>query len=105
MKRLTGMVLVLAAAAIGLLPAASATGTTATSPIETRHVQARIEALAIDGNRVAYDVGSTPGKANNQVLVWDVRTGKTTAVSGKETRTMDDSSTGSGVFQLAIPGT
>lgn len=105
MKGLRGVVLVLVVATISLLSATSATGTASTSPLTTRHTQARIEALAIDGDRIAYDVGSTLGKANNQVLVWNVRTGKTTTVSGKGTRTIDDSSTGSGVFRLAIAGT
>lgn len=93
------------AAGLGLTLVASAAGTTAKSPAQIRHVQSRIEALAIDGNRIAYDVGSTLGKNNNKVVVWDLRTGKTTTVSGKRTRTVDDSSTGSGVFQLAIAGT
>ena len=91
-------------ATLGLMLAASATGMGATSPAQNRHTQGAIEALAIDGNRIAYDVGSTLGKNNNKVLVWNVRTGKTTTVSGKRTRTVDDSSTGSGVFQLAIAG-
>jgi hypothetical protein len=105
MTRLRSVVLVFAAGTIGLALAATATGTTATSPTKIRHTQGALEALAIDGNRIAYDVGSTLGKNNNKVLVWNVRTGKTTTVSGKRTRTVDDSSTGSGVFQLAIAGT
>jgi hypothetical protein len=103
MRKLSSVVLVLAAGGIGLTMTASANS--AKSPAKTRHVQAAIEALAIDGDRVAYDVGSTLGKANNRVLVWNIRTGKTTKVSGKHTRTVDDSSTGSGVFQLALAGT
>ena len=96
---------VLGAGAIGLTLIGGAAGKTAPSRPKTRYTQARIEALAIDGNRIAYDVGSTLGKNNNTVLVWNVGTGKTTPVSGKQTRTVDDSSTGSGVFQLAIAGT
>ncbi|HJQ74950.1 MAG TPA: hypothetical protein VJ814_08690 [Gaiellaceae bacterium] len=68
-------------------------------------MQGSIEALAIDANRIAYDVGSTTGKANNKVLVWNARTGKTTTVSGRQTTQADESSTGSGVFELAIAGT
>ncbi len=93
------------AVGIGLTLVASAMGTTAKSAAKTRYTQSRIEALAIDGNRIAYDVGSTLGKNNNKVFVWNVRTGQTTTVSGKRTRIVDDSSTGSGVFQLAIAGT
>lgn len=104
MKKLQGAVLISVTGVIGLSPAASAIGSLRSAP-RTRHTQAAIEALAIDGNRIAYDVGSTLGKSNNRVLVWNVRTGKTTTVSGKHTARMDDSSTGSGVFQLAIAGT
>jgi hypothetical protein len=103
MKKLSSVVLVLAAGGIGLTMTASANS--AKSPAKTRHTQAAVEALTIDGNRIAYDVGSTLGKANNRVFVWNVRTGRTTKVSGKHTRTVDDSSTGSGVFQLALAGT
>jgi hypothetical protein len=39
------------------------------------------------------------------VLVWNVRTGETVKVSGKHTARADSTSTGSGVFQLAIAGT
>jgi hypothetical protein len=105
MKNLRGVGLVMVAGTIRLGLAASASGTTAKSPTQTRHAQGAIESLAIDGNRIAYDVGSTLGKANNKVPVWNVRTGTTTTVSGKRTRTVDDPSTGAGVFQLAIAGT
>jgi hypothetical protein len=105
MKRVTHVLLVLGAGAIGLALVGGAASKTAPSRPRIRYAQAKIEALAIDGNRIAYDVGSTLGKNNNTVLVWNVSTGKTTPVSGKRTRTVDDSSTGSGVFQLAIAGT
>jgi hypothetical protein len=88
----------------GLVLVAGAAGTTTTNAATARGTQGRIEALALDGGRVAYDVGSTTGRANNKVLVWDVRTGKTTKVSGKHTATADASSTGAGVFGLAIAG-
>jgi hypothetical protein len=101
MKRLRSVVL--AAAVAGLALAASA-GATTRSAAKVRHVQGRIEALALDGNRIAYDVGSN-GAAGNKVLVWNERTGKTTKVSGSKTRGVDDSSTGSGVIELAIAGT
>jgi hypothetical protein len=41
----------------------------------------------------------------SKVLVWNVGTGKTVKVSGKKTAAADDTSTGGGVFQLAIAGT
>lgn len=105
MKSLPGIVLVLAAGTTGLTLAGSATGSAAKSSPKVRRVSGSIEALAVDGSRIAYDVGSTTGKADNKVLVWNVLTGKTIRVSGKHTRTADDSSTGSGVFRLAIAGT
>jgi hypothetical protein len=105
MKRGTHAFVVFGAGLVALTLAAGAGGTTTRNPTKVRYVRSRIEALAIDGNRIAYDVGSTLGKNNNKVLVWNVRTGKTTTVSGKRTRTVDGSSTGSGVFQLALAGT
>ena len=94
--------LVLTVATVGLAPAASATGKTPATRAQTRHVGGRIEALAMDQNRIAYDVG--PQGVANTVRVWNVRTGKTTTVSGKHTRAADDSSTGSGVVGLAVAG-
>ena len=103
MGRLRKAFLVLAAGVSGLVLVAGAAGKT-TRTAKVRLVQGRIEALALDGNRVAYDVGSTTGRANNKVLVWNVRTGKTTRVSGTHTAQADSSSTGAGVFDLAIAG-
>ena len=40
----------------------------------------------------------------SKVLVWNTRTGKTIKVSGKKTAAADVTSTGMGVFQLAIAG-
>ncbi|HEY1564746.1 MAG TPA: hypothetical protein VGF72_08695 [Gaiellaceae bacterium] len=104
MKSLPGIVLLLAAGTAGLTLAAGAAGGAATSSPQIRRVTGSIEALAVDGSRIAYDVGSTTGKTDNKVLVWNVGTGKTTTVSGKHTRTADTSSTGSGVFELALAG-
>ncbi len=95
---------VLAAGVVALSLVAAAAGRTSVPPAKVKHVHGRLEALAVDGTRIAYDVG--PESANrNKVVVWNVRTGKTTTVSGNRTRHADDSSTGSGVFQLAIAGT
>jgi hypothetical protein len=94
----------IAAGAIGLTLAAGAAGRTATTGPAVRHAQGQIEALALDGSRVAYDVGSTTGTVDNKVLVWNVRTGKTGKVSGKKTAAADSTSTGAGVYGLAIAG-
>jgi hypothetical protein len=95
--------LVLAAGVSGLVLVAGAAGRTTTTAAKVRAVQGRVEALALDGSRIAYDVGST-GRVNNKVLVWNVRTGKTARVSGTHTARADSSSTGAGVFDLAIAG-
>jgi hypothetical protein len=67
-----------------------------------------VAALAMAGDRVAYDAAAryadANAKATNKVLVWNLRTGKTIKVSGKKTAAADTSSTGAGVFQLAIAG-
>lgn len=100
--------LVLAAGLLaGLALVTSAAGTTSAQRSKVRHLQQPVSALALDGERVAYDLGSrdiTKPNAVNKVLVWNVRTGKTVKVSGKKTAAADTSSTGAGVFQLAIAG-
>jgi WD40 repeat protein len=61
-----------------------------------------IESLAMDGNRVAYDVqGST---ACNELFVWNVRSGGGALVSGKRTCAADSTSTGGGVTAIAVAG-
>src|SRR5579862_7292350 len=108
MKRLGRACLVLT---LGSLPAlglaATAAGTTAASGTKVRHLQAAVGALAIDGSRIAYDASSRDSAhpQANKVLVWNLRTGKTIKVSGPKTAAADSSSTGSGVFQLALAGT
>jgi hypothetical protein len=107
MKKLGGAFLVLTAGSLlGLALVASAAGTTATSGAKVRHLQVAVAALAMDGDRVAYDASSylVAKPAPNKVFVWNVRTGKTVKMSGKKTAAADTSSTGSGVFQLAIAG-
>ena len=56
----------------------------------------------MDGPWVAYDVASDVGRPCNRVYVWNVLTGATMAVSGKQTCHADDTSTGSGVRELAV---
>jgi hypothetical protein len=107
MKKLGRAFLVLTAGLLsGLALVASAAGTTAPHGKQVRHLQLSVEALAVDGTRVAYDLSprSGPATAANRVLVWNVRTGKTIKVSGKKTAVADNTGTGAGVFQLAIAG-
>ena len=84
----------------------SAAGTTSAHS-QKKHLQVAVAALAMDGDRIAYDASprvSAKPNAVDKVLVWNVRTGKTVKVSGKKTAAADSSSTGAGVFQLAIAG-
>jgi hypothetical protein len=108
MKKLGRAFLVVAAGLLaGLALVGSATGTNATSGTNVRHLHVPIAALAIDGSRIAYDASVryvTKRGATNKVLVWNVRTGKTVKVSGRKTAAADSTSTGAGVFQLAIAG-
>lgn len=108
MQRFGRILLVLAAGLLsGLALVASAAGTTTTRGSQVRHLQVPVEALAVDGSRIAYDAGakySSNPQATNKVIVWNVRTGKTVKVSGKKTAAADTTSTGAGVFQLAIAG-
>jgi hypothetical protein len=108
MKKLHQAFLVLAAGLLsGLALVASAAGTTAAHTAKVRHLQVPVGTLAIDGNRIAYDASAryvTKPNVTNKVLVWNVRTGKTVKVSGRNTAPADSTSTGAGVFQLAIAG-
>jgi hypothetical protein len=90
----------------GLSLVGSAAGTTASHAAIVRHLAVPVGALAVDGDRVAYDLDARDArnpKTPDRVLVWNVRTGKTVVVSGKKTAVADDVG-GSGVFQLAIAG-
>jgi hypothetical protein len=73
---------------------------------KTRTAPGRIEALAMDGTRVAYDVagGSGPKARCNGVFVWNVGRNATTRVSGGQTCGADNTSTGAGVRELAVAG-
>ena len=101
MKRLVGTTAVLAVAGscLALIPAAA--GTTVTG-VKVVRLHAPVEALAINGTSVAYDVAAN-GNAPNGVFVWDTRTGATTKVSGGHTAGADSTAWG-GVSRLAIAG-
>ncbi len=102
--------LLLFAALASLALAGSAAGTSS-SATQTLHFKAPIEALSIADANVAFDLGRSyankQGKvANkaNKVLVRNVRTGRTTQMSGKKTAHADATGAGESVFQLAIAG-
>ena len=61
-----------------------------------------IEALAMDGTRVAYAVEG--GAGCTKVFSWDVSTGAGAVVSGQATCAADSTSTGGGVTQIAVAG-
>lgn len=65
-----------------------------------------IEAIAMDGPLVAYDIGSRENihQRCNKVVVSNIKTGAKRKVSGKHTCAADSSSTGAGVAELALAG-
>lgn len=94
--------------AVLLLAGGSAAGRPAPLPkIKTLGTPGRIEALAMDGSRVAYDVAGSYGSKTrcNAVYVWNVaRKNSVTRVSGRPTCAADNTSTGAGVRELALAG-
>jgi hypothetical protein len=65
-----------------------------------------IEALAMDGPRIAFDVAGQYGTGErcNEVYVWNPARRTTTRVSARQTCGADNSSTGAGVRELALAG-
>jgi hypothetical protein len=73
------------------------------------HTQWEIEALAMSGSQIAYDVSArfvspSPKGCRDKVLVRSLRTGTTQRVSGKRTCFADYGSTGDAVRELAFVG-
>ena len=89
-----------------LLLALTGSAGSATKPKRAPTPAGPIEAIAMDGPRVAFDVGARfrPGPTCNKVYVWNVVTGAVQTVSGKATCQADNSSTGQGVRELALAG-
>jgi hypothetical protein len=93
--------------ALGALLVVVLDGAAATSPgTLQKRAGGRIEALAMDGSRVAYDVAGEYGTRHpcNEIYVWNVDRKATTRVSGRQTCSADNSSTGAGVRELALAG-
>jgi hypothetical protein len=85
----------------------SAVGAAPSAPARyVKHTTGFIESLAIDRAVVAYDVqGDQPdAPVCNRVYAWKLARTHATRVSGRGTCGADDSSTGSGVAQLAVSG-
>jgi hypothetical protein len=82
-------------------------GAAATAPSSSqKRAGGEIEALAMDGSRIAYDVAGRHGVGTgcNSVYVWNVFRRSTKRVSGRQTCGADNTSTGAGVRELALAG-
>lgn len=88
--------------AASLVLAAGAAGTTE-GAATVRHFDSPVGALALDGNRIAYGLGSSAGHADSQVFVWNLGTGRTTTVSGPRTSSRPYDA-GGGLSALALAG-
>jgi hypothetical protein len=95
---------VIALAAVVLVAIDGAAAAKPHHPLQKR-TAGEIEALAMDGSRIAYDVAGQYGSGArcNEVYVWNPARG-TTRVSGRQTCGADNSSTGAGVRELALAG-
>ncbi len=102
MKRLSLIVFGVAAGLACLALGASAARTSA-SGVKVIRLNAPLEALAMSGDRVAYDVKGIYPKPN-RVRVWNLTYGTTMTVSGSGTAGVDGTVAGR-VSQLAIAGT
>lgn len=108
MKRLQ-LSLVAVVAVAGLAVVANATGK-APSGTKVKHLHAPILALALDGIRVAYFRGccfvNRRGVSNplDKVMVWNVGTGRTADVSGRQTHRLGIGGPDLYGFQVALNG-
>jgi hypothetical protein len=95
-----------AAVLLALLLDGSAAAKRTPPPLPKKAVPGRVEALAFDGTRVAYDIAAAYGKKTrcNAVWVWNPVRNTTTRVSGHQTCGADNTSTGAGVRELAVAG-
>jgi hypothetical protein len=94
-------VLALAALLLATLAAAAATKPRSLQKRTGR----RIEVLAMEGSRIAYDVAADYSRKRcNAVYVWNVARNVATRVSGRQTCGADNTSTGAGVRELAVAG-
>jgi hypothetical protein len=116
--RFVGLLLVVALAALLLTLGASASSRTHALHARTLtiHVKAGvvvpqegpIEGLALDGTKVAFVKGVPYTKAcalGRRVYRWNLATGKASLASGAKTCREPDTSTGSGIFEIALTRT
>jgi hypothetical protein len=85
---------------------AGSVGQAATPKLKAKTTQGYVEAISMDGSLVAYDVkGALQGPACNRLFAWDVQpNGRTVKLSGAGTCAADETSTGAGVWQIAVAG-
>jgi hypothetical protein len=104
MKLVTRLTPVVALPLIAFFLFASAAATT--TGTEHKSAGGPVNAVAMDGPLVAYDVANAVflSGRGNKVVVWNVLTGRTTKMSGKLTDQADITSTGRGVRELAVAG-
>ena len=92
-----------AALAVLLLVLAAPAGATPGPMAHVKNTAGWIEAIAMDGPRLAYAVEG--GSTCTKVFAWNVLNGSAARVSGRGTCSADSTSTGGGVTQIAVAGT
>jgi hypothetical protein len=95
----------IALVALALVAIGGGAGAVKPRPLQVRAV-GEIEALAMDGSHIAYDVAGGYGAPLrcNEVYVWNPVRQTRTRVSGRGTCLADTTSTGAGVRELALAG-
>jgi hypothetical protein len=91
--------LVVCIASVGIAAGGAAGGSRDT----VKNTRGWIQAIAMDGGLVAYDVAAG-GADCNRLFAWNVLSGYGWVVSGKGTCGADSTSTGAGVREIAIAG-
>ena len=89
---------------VTVFPIIAAASGSASSPARTRQVSGTIEALAMDGPRLAFGVKPASPDGCYRVSVWTVSTGRVLRVSGAQTCREPTTSTGSGLAEIAVAG-
>jgi hypothetical protein len=102
---MTRRVLITVSLMVGAIAASAATAarTTASAKPTLLSTKGAIESLAMDGQRIAYDLEARD--RCNTLHVWNTASKKDVVVSGAGTCEADSTSTGAGVRELAVAGT
>lgn len=89
---------------VALFPVIAVASGSAAAPARAKQVSGTVQALAMDGPRLAYGVKPASPDGCNRVSVWNVATGRVVRVSGAQTCREESTSTGSGFAELAVAG-